>query len=62
MSLVKNSILFSNLGDKEVTTVVNAMEEVNFTKGDHVITEGDKGDTLYLVAEGEFDCFKNIEG
>ncbi len=38
------------------------MEERQFEKGDHVITEGDKGDCLYIVSEGEFDCFKLING
>ena len=38
------------------------MEEKTLLKGEHVINEGDKGDSLFLVAEGEFDCFKKING
>jgi len=62
ISLIRNSILFSNLDENEESTVVNAMQEVTFEEGDHVITEGDKGDCLYIVSEGEFDCFKRING
>lgn len=38
------------------------MEEKSYQKGDHVIDEGDKGDCLYIVSEGEYDCFKVIGG
>jgi cAMP-dependent protein kinase regulator len=38
------------------------MEEVHAEPGQAVITEGEKGDTLYIIDEGEFDCFKVIAG
>lgn len=40
--------------------VVDAMEEILVKEGDNVIKEGEKGDSLYVVAEGDFDCFKKI--
>lgn len=36
------------------------MEEKNVQEKDIIIKEGDKGDTLYIVAEGDFDCSKVI--
>jgi CRP-like cAMP-binding protein len=38
------------------------MEEVYAEPGRAVITEGEIGDTLYIINEGEFDCFKVIGG
>lgn len=40
--------------------VIDAMEEISVKEGDNLINEGDKGDSLYIVAEGDFDCFKKI--
>ena len=40
--------------------IVDAMEEIQVKEGDYVIKEGEKGDSLYVVAEGDFDCFKKI--
>lgn len=62
LSLIRNSILFSNIDETEESTVIDAMEEKDYQKGDHVITEGEKGDCLFIVSEGEFDCFKKIDG
>lgn len=38
------------------------MEEQAVVEGDKIISEGDRGDSLYIVAEGDFDCFKFIDG
>lgn len=62
LGLIRSSILFANLDEREEHTVIDAMEEKKFTHGEIVISEGDKGDCLYIVAEGDFDCYKLIEG
>ena len=33
-----------------------------YEAGEKVITEGDRGDDLFIVDSGEFDCSKVIEG
>lgn len=38
------------------------MEEKIYNDKDAVIREGEKGDCLYIVAGGEFDCYKQIDG
>lgn len=30
--------------------------------GDTIITEGEGGDVMFMVEEGEFDCYKKING
>jgi cAMP-dependent protein kinase regulator len=52
------SFLFNALEDKDFASVLNAMEEKRFKKGDTVIQQGDPGDVLYLIYQGCLDCFK----
>lgn len=60
--LMEKSILFTCLNKEEINIVIQAMEEVNTEVGQAIITEGDKGDVLYIVGSGEYDCFKILGG
>jgi len=60
--LLRNSILFKNLDNTEAEIVMGAMEEKEFKAGETVIREGEGGDVLYMVEEGEFECYKKIDG
>lgn len=51
-------MLFRNLSDDNKLMIVNAMEEVKFKKGSHVIKQGDPGGEFFIVDEGELDCVK----
>lgn len=42
-------------------TIILAMKEERFAKGDKVIKEGDDGDFLFVIEEGQFDCIKLID-
>ena len=41
--------------------VINAMEEKRFKKGENIITQGDNGDCLYFVEEGNLNCYKKFQ-
>jgi len=56
--VLKTSILFMNLEDKNLHIVVEAMEELKVPRGKKVIQEGDQGDFLFVVEEGKLDCTK----
>ncbi len=60
--LIQGSVLFQNVDEKDEQILINAMEEAEFQSGDEVIKEGDKGDELYVVESGVFDCSKVING
>ena len=60
--LLRNSVLFKSLDQKNTNIVIDAMEETSYTGGEQIIKEGEGGDLLYMVEEGEFDCFKNLKG
>ena len=57
---VIHSFLFGNLDPKDLEVVINAMEEKIFQKGEDIIKQGEKGDCLYFVEEGNLKCFKKL--
>lgn len=61
-SLVEKIILFQSLNKEDINIVIDAMEEISVKEGETVIEEGSKGDTLYIIETGEYDCFKVIKG
>lgn len=45
--------LFSGLATSEIGRVAGIAEEVVFTSGSRIITQGEHGDSMFLIAEGE---------
>ena len=60
-SSVIHSFLFGNLEPKDLEVVINAMEEKRYKKGDNIINQGDNGDCLYFVEEGNLSCYKKFQ-
>ncbi len=58
LSIAHKSFILSSLDEKDLNTVLDAMEEKPFFAGETVITEGERGDLLYVVEKGELDCYK----
>ncbi|CAM6002831.1 unnamed protein product [Sphagnum balticum] len=58
--LIEKSILFQSLQKEDIAIVINAMQVVKTSSQQPVITEGEKGDTLYIIGEGDYDCHKII--
>lgn len=56
---MQKSFLFSSLPDADKKIIVGAVTEQKADKGERVITQGEDGDCLFIVEEGEFDCLKN---
>lgn len=54
--------MFSNLSKEDLNIVIDAMEEVATQPDQDVIVEGEFGDTLYIIDQGNYDCFKKIGG
>lgn len=59
---ILHSFLFGNLESKDLNIVIGAMEEKKFKAKDHVINQGENGDCLYLIEEGNLECFVKREG
>lgn len=56
------SFLFAPLDEKDLTLVVDAMQEKTLDKETRIIQEGDDGECLYVIEKGTMDCFKKIQG
>lgn len=54
------SFMFSALDDRELEVVIDAMDEKKLAYGQNVIVQGERGNELYVVEEGELDCFKKF--
>jgi CRP/FNR family cyclic AMP-dependent transcriptional regulator len=57
---VKTSSLFKGLEDHELDEVLNITREIKFHQDDLIMQEGDQGDTLYMVVEGELGVSKSL--
>lgn len=53
--------VFSTLLQDEKRAVAEALTEVRYQKGQVVITQGDEGDTFFILVEGEVEVFKDGE-
>lgn len=58
---LSQAFMFKALEAREKKMVVDAMEEKTFAAGESIITQGEDGDVLYVVDQGELDCFKQFE-
>jgi cAMP-dependent protein kinase regulator len=52
--------MFMALDEQEMEVVIDAMDEKRVEAGQNVITEGERGDELYVVEEGQLDCYKKF--
>ena len=57
---VTKNFIFSSLNEKDLKTVIDAMEEKIFLKNSEVIKQGESGDVLYLLESGKLDCYKKF--
>jgi cAMP-dependent protein kinase regulator len=52
--------MFNYLEANDMKIIIDAMEYQKFSKGNVIINQGDQGDCLYIVEQGELDCFKKF--
>lgn len=52
--------MFKALAAEEIAIVIDAMEEVRYAAGATVITQEEPGNVLYVVEEGQLDCYKKF--
>lgn len=54
--------LFANLTDAQLESFVLYLEKVRFPQFSHIVRQGDHGDAMYLVLEGEVRALAIVEG
>lgn len=60
LSRIIQSFLFNSLDSKELKIIIDAMELKKFNKDEIIINQGDHGDCLYVVEQGELECYKTF--
>merc|ERR1719446_950336 len=48
--------MFSNLDDKDMNIIIDAMEEIQVQKDERIIKQGENGNVLFIIESGKLDC------
>lgn len=62
LELVKRSAIFADLTDDELSHIIEICKEQKFKSGATLFKEGEPGNRLYIIAEGEVRISRDIPG
>lgn len=62
LELIRKAAIFSDLTDDEAEKVLEIRQIQKFKFGQHIFKEGDKGNRLYLICEGEVRISRQMPG
>lgn len=62
INVLKDVELFRNLSDRVLQEILVLMTTHEYSRGQTIFAEGDPGDALYLILEGEVRISKHIPG
>lgn len=60
--LLKQAAIFADLDDEELEKVAEVCKEQSFKFGQTIFKEGDPGNRLYIIAEGEVRISRQVPG
>ncbi len=55
---LKEVSLFKNISSERLSRIATIAREVEFSRHDRIITEGDEGDSLFIIVEGKVKIVK----
>jgi CRP-like cAMP-binding protein len=61
-ALLRNVPLFKDLDDAELAEVAEVCREETFVSGEYIFREGEHGNRLYLITEGEVRISRDVPG
>jgi CRP-like cAMP-binding protein len=62
ITLLKAVAIFKNLDDDEIAQVAEVCKEERFVSGEFIFREGEQGNRLYLIVEGEVRISRDVPG
>jgi CRP/FNR family transcriptional regulator, cyclic AMP receptor protein len=62
LALLRNSAIFRDLDDLELAEVAEVTRDEQFVSGEYIFREGESGNRLYLIAEGEVRISRVVPG
>lgn len=60
--LLKKVPIFKNLDDTEIARVADVCRPEGFISGEYIFREGEHGNRLYLIVDGEVRISRNVPG
>lgn len=60
--LLKKVAIFKNLDDAEIDQVADVCKSERFVSGEYIFREGEAGNRLYLIVDGEVRISRNVPG
>jgi CRP-like cAMP-binding protein len=62
VALIKQSAIFADLDERELERVAEICKEQQFQSAQTIFKEGDPGNRLYIIAEGEVRISRQVPG
>jgi CRP/FNR family cyclic AMP-dependent transcriptional regulator len=60
--LLRAVVIFKELDDEELNSIAEVCKSEEFVSGEYIFREGESGNRLYLVVEGEVRISRNVPG
>lgn len=60
--LLRNAAIFRDLDDGELARIAEVCREQSFEPGEYIFREGEAGNRLYLIVEGEVRISRQVPG
>lgn len=60
--LLKEVAIFKDLDDEEIGLVAEVCKEEKYVSGEYIFREGENGNRLYLIVEGEVRISRDVPG
>lgn len=58
--IIKETFIFNDLDEQEVAGILKITKERRFSKGKTIMQEGQEGDSMYIVADGDVEVSKTL--
>jgi CRP/FNR family cyclic AMP-dependent transcriptional regulator len=62
IALLKNVAIFKALDDSEIAEIAEICREEKFVSGEYIFREGEHGNRLYLIGDGEVRISRDVPG
>ena len=62
IALLKNVAIFKDLDDTEIAEIAEVCREEKFVSGEYIFREGESGNRLYLIVEGDVRISRDVPG
>lgn len=62
IALLRNVAIFKDLDESELAEIAQVCKEEKFVSGEYIFHEGEHGNRLYLIVEGEVRISRDVPG